>query len=165
MGRNHESPRHQLPAAERHAAWLDDYISGMSLQKVADKHGVTKQAVHQVVHRQLDEARNRRNDLGDLYLEIQIARYTDLYQRCIDELNSTDDGREVGKAQLISAARGALDSLTKILGLDHGITVNVHTETALDRELAAMTKQLGEVLDGTVEPVAELEAAPDDRHD
>ena len=163
MGNANTSPRVQIPRVERHAAWLADYINGLSMPAVAAKHGVAVSTVHEAIHNRLTEARARRDRIADSLLDVQIARYTDLYRRCIEELDSSEDGREVGKAQLITAARGALDSLTKVLGLDQGITVNVHTETALDRELAAMTKRMGEVLDGVVES-AELEAAPDDRN-
>lgn len=165
MGDINKSPRVQIPKSEDHALWLEDYIGGMSYRAVGAKYGVHHSAVYGVVQRQLAKARERRDGLADLYLDLQIARYTDLYRRCIDELNSSEDGREVGKAQLVSAARGALDSLTRILGLDHGITVNVHTETALDRELADLTKQMGRIINGDTVDTPELAAGTDDSTD
>lgn len=160
MGDANMSARVQIPRAEQQAAWLDDYIGGLSERAVAAKHGVSKTAVHNAIKLQLASARERRAGLADVLLDVQIARYTDLYRRCIEELDDSSSGREVGKAQLITAARGALDSLTRVLGLDNGITVNVHTETALDRELAALTARMGEVLDGTID--GEIEAPSDD---
>ena len=80
-------------------------------------------------------------------MDTQICRYTDLYRRTIDELdNAATEGREVGKAQLLSAARGILDSLTKVYGLDeHRVTVT--NRTALDDELADLTDALRHKLD------------------
>ena len=160
MGDAKKSPRVQLPRTEKQAEWLELYIGGASYRQIGTKYGVNHQVILRSIHTQLEAARDRRTHLGDLLLDVQIARYTDLYRRCIAELDDTASGREVGKAQLISAARGALDSLTKILGLDQGVTINVHTENALDRELADLTNRMGKVLEGKVEP--ELPAGHDD---
>ncbi|MFT4295748.1 MAG: hypothetical protein QM582_10090 [Micropruina sp.] len=147
MGDMHKNPRRLAEKALSHAAWLDEYINGSTMAAIADRHDVAKSTVHEAIHRRLQEARDRRNDLGDLLLELQISRYTDLYRRCIDELDSADDGREVGKAQLIASARSILDSLTKVLGYDKGTTITVTGESAIDRDIRDLTTKMALQLD------------------
>ncbi|KXT57345.1 hypothetical protein Y710_09645 [Gordonia sp. QH-12] len=174
MGDANKSPRVQIPRTEAHAEWLDDYISGMSLRAIAAKHGVTHPAVHHVIHRQLAAARERRDQLADELYEIQARRYELLWTETVKALADAKANREVGVAQLISAGRGVLDSLTKLHGLDQPMRVDVTvTETSdVDRELADLATKLRDkaikdaqaaglptpdlpVLDGIVESVTE----------
>ncbi|MBD0021929.1 hypothetical protein GII33_20720 [Gordonia pseudamarae] len=135
-------------ATLRHLAALKLYANGATFDEVATECGyASRSGAYQAVKAALDDARRERHELADNILDTQICRYTDLYRRTIDELdNAATEGREVGKAQLLSAARGILDSLTKVYGLDeHRVTVT--NRTALDDELADLTDALRHKLD------------------
>lgn len=144
MGDMHKSPRRKADKAIRHAEWLDEYIRGLSLRKIAAKHGVSKSAVHQAVQNQLRAAIARRDDSADTLLEQQVQRLDWLWTQSAQAINEARDGREVGLAQLISAARGVIDSKTKLLGLDqpqrHEVVVAQVSE--IDRELAGLAELL-----------------------
>lgn len=146
MGNAHTSTRVQLSRNTRHAEWCALYVAGMTQQEIADRYGVSRSAVRDAVKKALTEARQRRADIGDLILDLQIRRYEDLYGRCIEALDDAHAGREVGRAQLISAARGILDSLSKIQGLDQAATATVLTESQLDRDLRVLTETMQQAL-------------------
>lgn len=147
MADKKNSPRVQIPMVNRHAEWLDMYTRGHTYRDIADEYDVAFSTVHEAIHRQLDKARERRNELADVALEIQLSRYDWLYKQACEALADARDGREMGVAQLLAAARGILDSKSKLLGLDQGVTVTVHSESILDRELAELTAQMNEVID------------------
>ncbi|QRY62736.1 hypothetical protein JVX90_00215 [Gordonia sp. PDNC005] len=138
MGDANTSARVQIPRAEQQAEWLDDYIAGLSERAVAAKHGVSKTAVHNAIHNQLAAARERRAELADHLYEIQARRYEHLWTETARALADAKSNREVGVAQLITAGRGVLDSLTRLHGLDQPTRVDVTvTEISdVDRELA-----------------------------
>lgn len=144
MGDANKSPRHQAPIVERHAAWLDDFTQGSTYKQIAEKHGVARSTVHEAIGRQLGKARDRRDGLADVALELQIARYEWLWAKACDSIAKASDGREVGVAQLLSSGRMILDSMTKLMGLDQPqrSEVTVHTVTDLDREIAGLADQI-----------------------
>ena len=142
MGDAKTSTRVQLAHAEKQERYVRLYRDGHTYQEIADMFGVAPSTVCESVRTQLKHAQARRNHEGDLLLEVQIARYTDLYRRAIEALDSAEDGREVGKSQLLNSARGALDSLTKILGYDKGTTITISGESALDRDIRELTAKM-----------------------
>ena len=147
MGDAKTSTRVQLSHALKQTKYLEHYIDGWTYQQIAEKYGINHSTVWESIQTQLKHARARRNEAGDLLLELQIARYTDLYKRCIDELDAAEDGREMGKSQLINAARAACDSLTKVLGFDKGTTITISGESALDRDIRELTERMTTELD------------------
>lgn len=159
-----KSPRTQLPRVARHAEWLDDFTKGATYQQIAEKHGVSRSTVHDAVHRQLGRARDRRDGLADVALEQQLRRLDWLWQQAADAITEARDGREMGVAQLIASAKGVVDSTTKLLGLDNGVTVNVRSDSLLDQEIAALTERMSLIIDGETvdDPAAELPAASGD---
>ncbi|MCF8610039.1 hypothetical protein L5G28_07670 [Gordonia sp. HY285] len=173
-GNANTSKRVQLNRATRHTEWLQLYTGGATFVHIADTYGVHYTSVRDVILRALAEAAAERRELADLALDLQLARYDRLWDEACRALDESKNGREVGRAQLISAARGVLDSKTKLLGLDQPQRTEVTiTQTSdIDRELAGMAQALRDkaradadaagidapampVLDGIVESVEE----------
>ena len=144
MADMHKSPRHLGAVAEKQVKALRLYIDGHTYQQIADQIGYAdRSSAHKAVKAALAALTEERTELARHLLDLQVARYTDLYHRTIKALDAVDEGREVGRAQLISAGRGILDSLSRIVGIDHNsAVVTVRTETAMDRELAALTEMM-----------------------
>lgn len=141
MGDRNKSTRVEAREAEKQARALRLYIDGNTYAQIAvELEYADRAGAHKAVRSALDRLKAERTELAVFMLDTQIARYTDLYHRTIEALDDARDGREVGRAQLISAGRGILDSLSRLCGLDqNSAVVTVRTETQLDRELASLT--------------------------
>lgn len=146
MGDANKSPRVQVQRAERHAEWLALFTSGATYRQIAERNNVAVSTVHEAIHRQLGAARDRRDGLADVALELQIARYEWLWAQTVASLAASKAGREVGRSQLISAGRQVLDSMTKLMGLDQPqrAEVTVHTVSDIDREISGLAAMLRE---------------------
>ena len=131
--------RHHLNKTQRHNEWLKLYAGGATLQSIADLYGVSKQAVFNVCKRALQDARTEREELDGLLIELLNHRYSDLFRRAVEALDDVSPGREVGRAALLAAARGILDSHVKLLGLDQPQRHQVVVESQLDRDLRTLT--------------------------
>ena len=144
MADMHKSPRRLGAIAEKQAKALRLYIDGHTYESIAKTLGYAdKSGAHKAVKAALQDLTDERRELARHVLALQIARYTDLYHRTIEALDNVDEGREVGRAQLISAGRGILDSLSRVSGLDQqSAVVTVRAESQLDRELAALTAMM-----------------------
>lgn len=145
---NPNSPRGKANVVARQAEALRLYRDGHSYDEIAQELGYSNRSgAHHAVKAALDDRRRDRQELADNILDTQILRYTDGYRRCIDELdNAATEGREVGKAQLLTAARGFLDSLTKVYGLEQ-LQVSVTNRNALDDDLSDMLTALRDKLE------------------
>lgn len=156
MGDRHKSPRFQGAVAIRQAEALKLFIAGHSYDQIAQRlNYADRSGAFVAVKRALEDVRAERTELAEHVLDTQIARYTDLYRRCIDALDEAEDGREVGRAQLISAARGCLDSLSRVYGIDaNSAVVTVRTETQLDRDIAELTRMVTAIDSEAVEDEA-----------
>lgn len=146
MADANKSPRVQVQRAERHAEWLALFTSGATYRQIAERNNVAVSTVHEAIQRQLDAARDRRDGLADVALELQIARYEWLWAKTVASLTASKNGREVGRSQLINAGRQVLDSMTKLMGLDQPqrAEVTVHTVSDIDREISGLAEQLRE---------------------
>lgn len=75
------------------------------------------------------------------YREITSLRYERLYADALEALDAIGPGREVGRAALLSAARGILDAMCRLHGLSAGVVsapvVKVRDDVA--DELARLT--------------------------
>ena len=144
MADMHKSPRRLGAVAEKQAKALRLYIDGNTYETIAQQIGYAdKSGAHKAVKAALEVLTDERRELARHVLALQIARYTDLYQRTIEALDNVGEGREVGRAQLISAGRGILDSLSRVSGLDqNSAVVTVRAESQLDRDLAALTAMM-----------------------
>lgn len=144
MGNANTSPRFQAPVVERHGKWLDAFTAGATYKQIADEYGAAVSTVHEAIHRQLAKARDRRDGLADVALELQIARYEWLWTQAVERLTNAGKGREVGYSQLLNSGRQILDSMTKLMGLDQPqrAEVVVHTVSDVDREIAHLAEMV-----------------------
>lgn len=134
------SPK-QLADRERARKAAELRRDGMQWPQIADELGYSdKSSAYTAVRRFLD-----RNDseTADEYRELLTQRYEDLYARAIKKLDEAYRGREVGVAQLLSSARGILDSLAKLHGLQEPLKVEttVVQRDELDEEIANLVAQ------------------------
>lgn len=75
------------------------------------------------------------------YRQLLTERYESLYAEVVAALGDARAGREVGRAQLVSAGRGVLDSLARLHGLQaaDAVTVNMgRARDGIDEELARL---------------------------
>lgn len=92
------------------------------------------------------------------FREMQSARYESLYEKAIKEIDTASDkGQLVGKSQLLTAARGILDSQTKLLGLAVTQRVELGGEVKvgnkdLDRAIEGFLDMLGGAANPQVAP-------------
>lgn len=165
--------RQHLNKTQRHNEWLKLYAGGATFQSIADLYGVRKQAVFAVCKKALQDARTERVELNELLVDLTVHRYNDLYRRAVEALDEAAGGREVGRAALLAAARGVVDSYVKLLGLDQParaeVTVRVRDEVDAElHELAATMRRNApdgaptDVLDAIIAETVQLPASTDD---
>lgn len=164
--------RHHLNKTQRHNEWLKLYAGGATCQSIADLYGVRKQAVFTVCKKALQDARTERVELNELLVDLAVHRYNDLYRRAVEALDEAAGGREVGRAALLAAARGVVDSYVKLLGLDQPARteVTVRVRDDVDDELHRLANLLKsnapdgaptDVLDAIIDETQQLPAADD----
>lgn len=129
---------------ERALAAMRDRRDGMTWDDVAAKHeysdrGTAFRAVKRVLERVEGET-------ADDYREVIAARYEALWAKSWEAINTAEaKGQLVGKSQLVASARGVLDSLAKLQGLQASTKseVTVVTRTAIDSEIEALFGKAG----------------------
>lgn len=133
------SPK-QLRDRERARQALELRRDGKQWHEIADALNYTdKSAAYTAVQRFLARTES---ETADEYRELLTQRYEDLYRRAIAKLDDAYRGREVGVAQLLSSARGILDSLAKLHGLQElKVETTVVQRDELDVELANLVAQ------------------------
>ncbi|WP_431818626.1 hypothetical protein [Gordonia jacobaea] len=102
----------------------------------------------------------------DEYRALHTERLEDLLRRSYEALDEAHRGREVGVAQLLSSARGILDSLAKLHGLNqpdrNWLPMRQQESEAdlLDAELGALVTVLKNhaMTEGIVMPTPGLDA-------
>ena len=145
-GDRNRSSRVDAEIVEKQSEALRLLLRGYTYQKIADHLGYrSRQGAHDAVKSALNRAKAERMDLADRVLDMQIGRYQDLLTRSLNALDEAEEGREVGRAQLIGAARGVLDSLSRLYGLDKpSAVVSVRPEAGLSADLARLAAFVAE---------------------
>ncbi|MEP9391198.1 hypothetical protein ABLE94_02915 [Gordonia sp. VNK1] len=116
---------------------------GHTLDDIAERLGYyDRAAVYRAITRSLDRVETEN---ATQYRELMTDRYEGLLRRAMDALDDADEGREVGRAQLLSAARGICDSLVRLHGLDNAPVVTIRSETQLDRDIACLTEMVAAI--------------------
>ncbi|WP_415395177.1 hypothetical protein ACMTN4_07355 [Rhodococcus globerulus] len=98
----------------------------------------SRQAAHKAVKRVLERVEG---ETAEDFREVMVARYEALYAKSWEAIAAADKtGQLVGKSQLIASARGCLDSLSKMLGLQAASKseVTVVTRTQIDSEIETL---------------------------
>ncbi|MFT4086146.1 MAG: hypothetical protein QM658_03175 [Gordonia sp. (in: high G+C Gram-positive bacteria)] len=143
VGSANDSPQVQGPIVARQAEALRLRIEGLSYQQIADRLGYeSRNGPHAAVKSALELARADRLELAGEVLDLQIARYEELFSRNVQALDEMEaEGREVGRAALFVSARGYLDSLSRLYGVDRpSAVVTVRTESGLNSDLARLAE-------------------------
>lgn len=85
-------------------------------------------------------------ETADDYREVIAARYEALWAKSWEAIAAADaKGQLVGKSQLVASARGVLDPLVKLQGLQASTKseVTVLTRAAIDDEVEGLLRKLG----------------------
>lgn len=146
---NHPAPNHpkRVSDRDRAAQAVEMRADGHQWQTIADQLGYyDDRAACRAVQRVLDRTESVN---ADALRSILTDRYEGLYRRAVDAFDqATTSGREVGRAQLLAAARSALDSLAKVHGLDRPTAepapAAVAAVEAIDLEIAALASAIRE---------------------
>ena len=117
---------------------------GKTWDEVAIEAGYSsRQAAHKAVKRVLERVEG---ETADDYREVIAARYEALWAKSWEAIESAGSkGQLVGKSQLVASARGVLDSLAKLQGLQASTKseVTVFTRGAIDAEIEALFGKAG----------------------
>ncbi|EGR8595359.1 hypothetical protein I8C62_002852, partial [Listeria monocytogenes] len=121
---------------ERALGAMKDRRDGKTWAEVADAWGYQdKSTACRAVRRVLERVEG---ETADDYREVIAARYEALWAKSWEAINTAESkGQLVGKSQLVASARGVLDSLAKLQGLQASTKseVTVVTRTAIDSEI------------------------------
>lgn len=124
---------------ERALAAMRDRRDGMTWEEIAEKHEYTgRGTAFRAVKRVLERVEG---ETAEDFREVMVARYEALYAKSWEAIAAADKtGQLVGKSQLIASARGCLDSLSKMLGLQAASKseVTVVTRTQIDSEIETL---------------------------
>lgn len=151
--------RQRITDRERATQAVHLRTHGHTLDDIAERLGYyDRAAVYRAITRSLDRVETEN---ATQYRELMTDRYEGLLRRAMDALDNADEGREVGRAQLLSAARGICDSLVRLHGLDNAPVVTIRSETQLDRDIANLTRMVTAIDADTVEA---LPPANPERH-
>ena len=129
---------------ERALGAMKDRRDGKTWAEVADAWGYQdKSTACRAVRRVLERVEG---ETADDYREVIAARYEALWAKSWEAINTAEaKGQLVGKSQLVASARGVLDSLAKLQGLQASTKseVTVVTRTAIDSEIEALFGKAG----------------------
>lgn len=129
---------------ERALGAMKDRRDGKTWAEVADAWGYQdKSTACRAVRRVLERVEG---ETADDYREVIAARYEALWAKSWEAINTAESkGQLVGKSQLVASARGVLDSLAKLQGLQASTKseVTVVTRTAIDSEIEALFGKAG----------------------
>lgn len=129
---------------ERALGAMKDRRDGKTWAEVADAWGYQdKSTACRAVRRILERVEG---ETADDYREVIAARYEALWAKSWEAINTAEaKGQLVGKSQLVASARGVLDSLAKLQGLQASTKseVTVVTRTAIDSEIEALFGKAG----------------------
>lgn len=129
---------------ERALGAMKDRRDGKTWAEVADAWGYQdKSTACRAVRRVLERVEG---ETADDYREVIAARYEALWAKSWEAINAAEaKGQLVGKSQLVASARGVLDSLAKLQGLQASTKseVTVVTRTAIDSEIEALFGKAG----------------------
>ncbi|MFE5789583.1 hypothetical protein [Rhodococcus erythropolis] len=129
---------------ERALGAMQDRRDGKTWAEVADAWGYQdKSTACRAVRRVLERVEG---ETADDYREVIAARYEALWAKSWEAINTAEaKGQLVGKSQLVASARGVLDSLAKLQGLQASTKseVTVVTRTAIDSEIEALFGKAG----------------------
>lgn len=144
------SVRLDAQAVSRQNEALALLLRGRTYDEIARELGyASRSGAHKAVKAALERAKVERLELAGAVLDVQIGRYEGLLKRSLDALDEAEEGREVGRAQLISAARGVLDSISRLHGLDKpAALVTVRAESGLSSDLARLAQFIESEGDG-----------------
>jgi hypothetical protein len=124
---------------QRAIAAMQDRRDGMLWDEIAEKHGYSGRGnAQRAVRRVLERVEG---ETAEDFREVMVARYEALYAKSWEAIAAADKtGQLVGKSQLIASARGCLDSLSKMLGLQAASKseVTVVTRTQIDSEIETL---------------------------
>ena len=150
MGDAKKSTRVDAQTVDRQNQALRLLSNGRSYDEIAVALGyASRSGAFYAVKSALERAKAERLELAGSVLDKQIARYEGLFKRTVDALDEAEEGREVGRAQLISSARGVLDSLSRLYGLDKpSAVVSVRPESGLSADLARLAAFVTEGSEG-----------------
>ncbi|MER5838597.1 hypothetical protein ACIQYW_18545 [Rhodococcus erythropolis] len=123
---------------------MKDRRDGKTWAEVAEAWGYQdKSTACRAVRRVLERVEG---ETADDYREVIAARYEALWAKSWEAINAAEaKGQLVGKSQLVASARGVLDSLAKLQGLQASTKseVTVVTRTAIDSEIEALFGKAG----------------------
>ncbi|KJF21942.1 hypothetical protein C7T36_18350 [Rhodococcus sp. AD45-ID] len=129
---------------ERALGAMKDRRDGKTWAEVADTWGYQdKSTACRAVRRVLERVEG---ETADDYREVIAARYEALWAKSWEAISAAESkGQLVGKSQLVASARGVLDSLAKLQGLQASTKseVTVVTRTAIDSEIEALLGKAG----------------------
>ncbi|MGB3362618.1 MAG: hypothetical protein WBB10_27620 [Rhodococcus qingshengii] len=129
---------------QRAVAAMRDRRDGMLWDEIAEKHGYSDRGnAQRAVRRVLERVEG---ETADDYREVISARYEALWAKSWEAINAAEaKGQLVGKSQLVASARGVLDSLAKLQGLQASTKaeVTIVTRTAIDSEIEALFGKAG----------------------
>lgn len=129
---------------ERALGAMKDRRDGKTWAEVAVAWGYQdKSTACRAVRRVLERVEG---ETADDYREVIAARYEALWAKSWEAINAAEaKGQLVGKSQLVASARGVLDSLAKLQGLQASTKseVTVVTRTAIDSEIEALFGKAG----------------------
>lgn len=129
---------------QRAVAAMQDRRDGMLWDEIAEKHGYSDRGnAQRAVRRVLERVEG---ETAEDYREVIAARYEALWAKSWEAINTAEaKGQLVGKSQLVASARGVLDSLAKLQGLQASTKseVTVVTRTAIDSEIEALFGKAG----------------------
>lgn len=129
---------------ERALGAMKDRRDGKTWAEVAAAWGYhDKSSAHRAVKTVLERVEG---ETTDDYREVIAARYEALWAKSWEAINTAESkGQLVGKSQLVASARGVLDSLAKLQGLQASTKseVTVVTRTAIDSEIEALFGKAG----------------------
>lgn len=129
---------------ERALGAMKDRRDGKTWAEVADAWCYQdKSTACRAVRRVLERVEG---ETADDYREVIAARYEALWAKSWEAINTAEaKGQLVGKSQLVASARGVLDSLAKLQGLQASTKseVTVVTRTAIDSEIEALFGKAG----------------------
>ena len=157
---------HQLSDRERAAQAMKYRVKGKSWQWIADElHYYDRSAAYNAVKTLI--SRTERESVEE-WREMLTQRYEYLLEKATDEIDAADaKGQLVGKSQMLTAARGILDSQVRLLGVAVNQKVelsgevkvgNKDLDAAIDRALEILSR--GTVGEGAFPQVAENDTEP-----
>lgn len=146
MGDAKKSKRIEAEVAVRQTAALKLMMDRVSYDDIAERLGYAdRSGARKAVMSALNRLKAERLELAEAVMDMQLARYERLLEYALRALDDADEGKEMGRAQLISAARGVLDSISRLYGLDKpSAVVTVKSEAGLNADLARLAQFIGE---------------------